>query len=78
MKLALMLEADRINAGTEHGANCRVDVDGVNLTELINKVAENGYSPAWWRNPTNSQPAHYYRLQPCRHTLQYRTYHGKG
>ncbi|HHE3127035.1 DUF5983 family protein, partial [Escherichia coli] len=44
MKLALTLEADSINAQTLNMGRIVVDVDGVNLTELINKVAENGYS----------------------------------
>ena len=44
MKLALTLEADSINAQTLNMGRIVVDVDGVNLTELINKVAENGDS----------------------------------
>lgn len=44
MKLALTLEADRINVQALNMGQIVVDVDGVNLTELINKVAENGYS----------------------------------
>ncbi|HDM8750416.1 TPA: hypothetical protein P0Q30_003166 [Escherichia coli] len=44
MKLSLMLEADRINVQALNMGQIVVDVDGVNLTELINKVAENGYS----------------------------------
>ena len=44
MKLALTLEADRINVQALNMGRIVVDVDGVNLTELINKVAENGYS----------------------------------
>ncbi len=44
MKLALTLEADSINAQALNMGRIVVDVDGVNLTELINKVAENGYS----------------------------------
>ncbi len=59
MKLSLMLEADRINVQALNMGRIVVDVDGVNLTELINKVAENGYSlrvvelktvihSAWW------------------------------
>ncbi len=43
-KLSLMLEADRINVQALNMGQIVVDVDGVNLTELINKVAENGYS----------------------------------
>ena len=44
MKLALTLEADSINAQTLNMGRIVVDVDSVNLTELINKVAENGDS----------------------------------
>ncbi|MDA6849657.1 DUF5983 family protein, partial [Escherichia coli] len=44
MKLSLMLEADSINVQALNMGRIVVDVDGVNLTELINKVAENGYS----------------------------------
>ncbi|MHD0632959.1 DUF5983 family protein, partial [Escherichia coli] len=40
MKLSLMLEADRINVQALNMGQIVVDVDGVNLTELINKVAE--------------------------------------
>lgn len=44
MKLALTLEADSINVQALNMGRIVVDVDGVNLTGLINKVAENGYS----------------------------------
>lgn len=44
MKLALTLEADSINVQALNMGRIVVDVDGVNLTELINKVAENGDS----------------------------------
>ena len=44
MKLSLMLEADRINVQALNMGQIVVDVDGVNLTELINNVAENGHS----------------------------------
>ena len=44
MKLSLMLEADRINVQALNMGRIVVDVDGVNLAELINKVSENGYS----------------------------------
>ncbi|EIP6825845.1 hypothetical protein LTE31_005015, partial [Escherichia coli] len=44
MKLALTLEADSINVQALNMGRIVVDVDGVNLTELINKVAENGHS----------------------------------
>ncbi|MCV2933525.1 DUF5983 family protein [Escherichia coli] len=40
----MTLEADRINVQALNMGRIVVDVDGVNLTELINKVAENGYS----------------------------------
>ena len=44
MKLALTLEADSVNEQALNMGRIVVDVDGVNLIELINKVAENGYS----------------------------------
>ena len=44
MKLALTLEADSINVQALNMGRIVADVDGVNLTELINKVAENGDS----------------------------------
>ncbi|OUK98212.1 DUF5983 family protein [Escherichia coli] len=44
MKLALTLEADSINAQALNMGRIVVDVDGIKLAELINKVAENGYS----------------------------------
>ncbi|GCK76979.1 hypothetical protein BvCmsF63A_01734 [Escherichia coli] len=44
MKLTLTLEADSINVQALNMGRIVVDVDGVNLAELINKVAENGYS----------------------------------
>ena len=44
MKLSLMLEADRINVQALNMGRIVADVDGVNLTELINNIAENGYS----------------------------------
>ena len=44
MKLALTLEADSINVQALNMGRIVVDVDGVNLSELINKVSENGYS----------------------------------
>ena len=44
MKLALTLEADSINVQALNMGRIVVDVDGVNLAELINHVAENGYS----------------------------------
>ncbi len=56
MKLALTLEADSINVQALNMGQIVVDVDGVNLAELINVVAENGYSLVWM-NLTNSQPA---------------------
>ncbi|MFE4067507.1 DUF5983 family protein, partial [Escherichia coli] len=39
MKLALTLEADSINVQALNMGRIVADVDGVNLTELINKVA---------------------------------------
>ncbi|MEB5958283.1 DUF5983 family protein [Escherichia coli] len=44
MKLSLMLEADSINVRALNMGRIVVDIDGVNLAELINNVAENGYS----------------------------------
>ena len=44
MKLALTLEADSVNVQALNMGRIVVDVDGVNLTELINNVAVNGYS----------------------------------
>ncbi|MDW6166133.1 DUF5983 family protein, partial [Escherichia coli] len=44
MKLALTLEADSVNVQALNMGRIVVDVDGVNLSELINKVSENGYS----------------------------------
>ncbi|EMK8312702.1 hypothetical protein V9S08_004847 [Escherichia coli] len=44
MKLALTPEADSVNEQALNMGRIVVDVDGVNLTELINNVAENGYS----------------------------------
>ncbi len=44
MKLALTLEADSVNVQALNMGCIVADVDGVNLTELINNVAENGYS----------------------------------
>ncbi|HHW7351672.1 TPA: DUF5983 family protein, partial [Escherichia coli] len=44
MKLALTLEADSVNVQALNIGRIVVDIDGVELTELINKVAEYGYS----------------------------------
>ena len=44
MKLALTLEAESVNVQALNMGRIVVDVDGVNLAELINKVAENGYA----------------------------------
>ena len=44
MKLALTLEADSVNVRALNMGRIVVDIDGVNLAELINNVAENGYS----------------------------------
>ncbi|HGC1196238.1 TPA: DUF5983 family protein, partial [Escherichia coli] len=44
MKLALTLEANSINVQALNMGRIVVDIDGVNLAELINHVAENGYS----------------------------------
>lgn len=44
MKLVLTLEADSVNVQALNMGRIVVDIDGVNITELINKVAENGDS----------------------------------
>lgn len=44
MKLTLTLEAASVNVQALNMGRIVVDVDGINLAELINKVAENGYS----------------------------------
>ena len=44
MKLALTLEADSVNVQALNMGRIVVDVDGIELAELINKDAENGYS----------------------------------
>lgn len=44
MKLALTLEADSVNVQALNMGRIVVDIDGIELDELINKVAENGYS----------------------------------
>lgn len=44
MKLALTLEAHSVNVQSLNMGRIVVDVDGLELAELINKVAENGYS----------------------------------
>lgn len=78
MKLSLMLEADSINVQALNMGRIVVDVDGVNLTELINNVAENDYSLRV-AEESDQQSLHTTAIcNPCRHTLQYRTYHGNG
>ena len=44
MKLALTPEADSVNVQALDMGHIVVNIDGVELTELINKVAEYGYS----------------------------------
>ena len=44
MKLSLTLEADSVNVQALNMGQIVVDVDGIELAELLNKVAENGYS----------------------------------
>ncbi|EHP6145082.1 hypothetical protein KJH49_005000, partial [Escherichia coli] len=44
MKLSLTPEADSINVQAMNMGRIVVDIDGVNLAEQINKVAENGCS----------------------------------
>ncbi|WP_250382341.1 DUF5983 family protein, partial [Escherichia coli] len=38
------MEADSVNVQALDMGHIVVDIDGVNITELINKAAENGYS----------------------------------
>ena len=40
----MTLEADSVNVQALDMGHIVVDIDGVNITELINKAAENGYS----------------------------------
>ncbi|MRA50812.1 DUF5983 family protein [Escherichia coli] len=40
----MTLEADSVNVQALNMGRIVVDVDGIELAELINKVAENGYS----------------------------------
>ena len=40
----MTLEADSVNVQALDMGHIVVDIDGVNLAELFNKVAENGYS----------------------------------
>ena len=61
MKLALTLEADSVNVQALNMGRIVVDVDGVNLSELINKVSENDYLLRVVINPTNTQPVHHHR-----------------
>ena len=78
MKLALTLEADSVNVQALNMGRIVVDVDGVNLAELINKVSKTVIHSVWLMNLTNSQPDTTTVCNPYRHTLQYRTYHGNG
>lgn len=48
----MTLEADSVNVQALDMGHIVVDIDGVNITELINKAAENGYSSAWWMTVT--------------------------
>ncbi|VCY81415.1 hypothetical protein BANRA_00034 [Escherichia coli] len=76
MKLALTLEADSVNVQALNMGRIVVDVDGVNLTELINKVAENGYSLRVVDDSDQQSTCTTTVNNPYRHTLQHRTYHG--
>ena len=75
----MTLEADSVNVQALDMGHIVVDIDGVNITELINKAAEKrlftprggGIRPTVNLHTTTV-------CNPCRHTLQYRTYHGKG
>ena len=77
MKLTLTLEADSVNVQALNMGRIVVDVDGVNLAELINKVADNGYSLRVV-DESDQQSTCTPRTvnNPYRHTLQHRTYHG--
>ena len=79
MKLALTLEADSVNVQALNMGRIVVDVDGVNLSELINKVSENGYLlrvvDKSDQHATSTPPP---LTNPYLHTLQHRTYHGNG
>ncbi len=44
MKLSLTLEADTINVLALNMGRISVDIDGIELTDLINVVCDNGYS----------------------------------
>ncbi|OVB66057.1 hypothetical protein UP72_25730, partial [Escherichia coli] len=48
----MTLEADSVNVQALDMGHIVVDIDGVNITELINKAAENGYSPRGGGCPT--------------------------
>lgn len=64
MKLSLTLEADSINVQALNMGRIVVDIDGVNLAELINNVAENGYSLRVVEEYDQQSTAHHHRLQP--------------
>lgn len=44
MKLSLPVEADTINVMAHVKGQISVDIDGIELTDLINMVRDNGYS----------------------------------
>lgn len=44
MKLSLTLEADTVNVLALNMGRISVDIDGIELTDLINVVCDNGYS----------------------------------
>lgn len=44
MKLSLTVEADAINVLALNMGRIVVDIDGIELTDLINVVNQNGYS----------------------------------
>lgn len=44
MKLSLIVEADAIKVQALNMGRIAVDIDGIELTDLINVVCDNGYS----------------------------------
>lgn len=44
MKLSLTVEADAINVLVLNMGRITVDIDGIELTDLINVICDNGYS----------------------------------
>ncbi|HIH7741232.1 TPA: DUF5983 family protein [Escherichia coli] len=55
----MTLEADSVNVQALDMGHIVVDIDGVNITELINKAAENGYSLRVVDGDSTETPATY-------------------